>query len=97
VHYPAPFSVTSHMRRRDHWEDLLLDFTAEVHYYGQNRKYIWVRIHGFEPGSRAETEKQDRYRGRVMDGVWKPLPTPVEKGSHLGTLKERDDQPAPAG
>ena len=74
VHYPKDFGPQARMRRRARWQDMLEDFEYEVHYYGESRRYLWVRVYGLDQGKRATTVVQDQRQGRIVDDTWHPNP-----------------------
>ena len=75
VYYPKAFGERTHLRRRSHWEDILVDFEWEAHYYGQGHRYLWVQVFRLDQGLRATTVRLDTTKGRWQDGVWHPNPT----------------------
>jgi hypothetical protein len=74
VHYPMDFGPRARMRRRGRWQDILEDFEYEAHYYGEKRRYLWVRVLALEQGLRATTVRQDQRKGKMIDGTWHPNP-----------------------
>jgi len=72
VYFPTPFGPGAKLRRRANWEDILIDFEFEMHYYGSGHRYLWARVVRLEEGFRASFEATGRQRGLTTDGVWHP-------------------------
>ena len=74
VYYPKDFGAKARMRRRDRWHDMLEDFEYEAHYYGDKRRYLWVRVIALDQGMRATAARQNARKGDMIDEVWHPKP-----------------------